>query len=127
MIGAPNMAFPRMNNISFWLLPPALLLLISSMLCETSVGTGWTVYSSLSGIASHSGGFVDLAIFSLHLSGTASLLGAINFISTITNMRFMSSLFHRLPLFVWSILFNLFFIIIITACISWGNNDAVNR
>jgi len=44
MIGAPDMAFPRLNNISFWLLPPALLLLLSSALVEVGAGTGWTVY-----------------------------------------------------------------------------------
>jgi cytochrome c oxidase subunit 1 len=103
MIGAPDMAFPRMNNISFWLLPPSLLLLIESVLCEAGVGTGWTVYPPLSGITAHSGGAVDLAIFSLHLSGAASLLGAINFICTIVNMRSKSMPFHRLPLFVWAI------------------------
>ena len=43
IIGAPDMAFPRMNNISFWLLPPSLLLLVGSVLCESGVGTGWTV------------------------------------------------------------------------------------
>ena len=80
MIGAPDMAFPRMNNISFWLLPPSLLLLIGSVLCEAGVGTGWTVYPPLSSVTGHSGGAVDLAIFSLHLSGAASILGAINFI-----------------------------------------------
>jgi heme/copper-type cytochrome/quinol oxidase subunit 1 len=103
ILGAPDMAFPRMNNISYWLLPPSLILLVGSVLCEAGVGTGWTVYPPLSGIASHSGGAVDLAIFSLHLSGAASVLGAINFICTITNMRSKSTPFHRLPLFVWSI------------------------
>ena len=87
MVGAPDMAFPRMNNISFWLLPPAFMLLVGSVLCEAGVGTGWTVYPPLSGVTAHSGGAVDLAIFSLHLSGIASILGAINFICTITNMR----------------------------------------
>ena len=104
MIGAPDMAFPRMNNISFWLLPPSLLLLVESMLCESGVGTGWTVYPPLSGIIAHSGGSVDLAIFSLHLSGASSILGAINFICTIFNMRSDSLPFHKLPLFVWSVL-----------------------
>jgi cytochrome c oxidase subunit 1 len=84
MIGAPDMAFPRMNNISFWLLPPSLLLLVSSALVESGAGTGWTVYPPLSSVQAHSGPSVDLAIFSLHLSGISSLLGAINFISTIT-------------------------------------------
>lgn len=104
MIGAPDMAFPRLNNVSFWLLPPSLLLLIESILCESGVGTGWTVYPPLSGIVAHSGGSVDLAIFSLHLSGASSILGAINFLCTIINMRTESLPFHRLPLFVWSVL-----------------------
>jgi cytochrome c oxidase subunit 1 len=50
MIGAPDMAFPRLNNISFWLLPPALILLLSSSLVEGGAGTGWTVYPPLSSI-----------------------------------------------------------------------------
>jgi len=103
MIGAPDMAFPRLNNISFWLLPPALTLLISSSLIEFGAGTGWTVYPPLSGIVSHSGGSVDLAIFSLHLAGISSLLGAINFITTIFNMRVNGMTFFKLPLFVWSV------------------------
>lgn len=103
MIGAPDMAFPRLNNISFWLLPPAFLLLISSALVEQGAGTGWTVYPPLSGIQAHSGGSVDLAIFSLHVAGVSSLLGAINFISTILNMRAPGMTMHKMPLFVWSV------------------------
>ena len=104
LIGAPDMAFPRLNNISFWLLPPSLLLLIMSSLVETGVGTGWTVYPPLSSIEFHSGASVDLAIFSLHLSGAASLLGAINFICTILNMRVNRMELHGMPLFAWAVL-----------------------
>lgn len=43
IIGAPDMSFPRINNISFWLLPPALLLLVASSFVESGAGTGWTV------------------------------------------------------------------------------------
>jgi cytochrome c oxidase subunit 1 len=103
MIGAPDMAFPRLNNISFWLLPPSFLLFLASAFVEQGAGTGWTLYPPLSLIQSHSGGAVDLAIFSLHLSGISSLLGSINFITTILNMRAPEMGLHRMPLFVWSV------------------------
>lgn len=103
LIGAPDMAFPRLNNVSFWLLPPSLLLLLASALVEVGAGTGWTVYPPLSSLASHSGPSVDLAIFSLHLSGISSILGSINFIATVFNMRAPGMSMHRLPLFVWSV------------------------
>lgn len=103
MIGAPDMAFPRLNNISFWLLPPSLILLLASALVETGAGTGWTVYPPLSSVQAHSGPSVDLAIFSLHLSGVSSLLGAINFLITVWNMRAPGFFFHKLDLFVWGV------------------------
>nr|ADL62661.1 cytochrome c oxidase subunit I [Lasmigona subviridis] len=103
MIGAPDMAFPRLNNLSFWLLVPALFLLLSSSLVESGVGTGWTVYPPLSGNVAHSGASVDLAIFSLHLAGASSILGAINFISTVGNMRSPGLVAERIPLFVWAV------------------------
>jgi cytochrome c oxidase subunit 1 len=103
LIGAPDMAFPRLNNVSFWLLPPALFLLLSSSFVEVGAGTGWTVYPPLSSIEAHSGPSVDLAIFSLHIAGVSSLLGAINFITTILNMRLPNLTLYRMPLFVWSV------------------------
>jgi len=94
MLGAPDMAFPRLNNISFWLLPFSLLLLLFSALVESGAGTGWTVYPPLSSIKAHSGASVDLAIFSLHIAGASSILGAINFITTVINMRAPSLKMH---------------------------------
>ena len=102
-IGGPDMAFPRLNNISFWLLVPALILLLVGSLAESGAGTGWTVYPPLASIQSHSGAAVDLTIFSLHLAGISSLLGAMNFISTLMNMKTVGMAYHRVPLFVWAI------------------------
>uniref|UniRef100_UPI0020C9166E cytochrome c oxidase subunit I n=1 Tax=Precis tugela TaxID=311049 RepID=UPI0020C9166E len=103
MLGAPDMAFPRMNNMSFWLLPPSLVLLISSSIVENGAGTGWTVYPPLSSNIAHGGSSVDLAIFSLHLAGISSILGAINFITTMINMRINNMSFDQMPLFVWAV------------------------
>ena len=103
MIGAPDMAFPRLNNLSFWLLPPSFILLLLSSIVEVGAGTGWTVYPPLSGIEAHSGGAVDFAIFSLHLAGISSLLGAINFIVTVLNMKLPGMYMYNLPLFIWAL------------------------
>jgi len=97
-IGAPDIAFPRLNNLSFWLLPPALLLLLFSSVLESGIGTGWTVYPPLSTLG-HPGMSVDFGIFSLHLAGVSSILGSINFITTIANMRGAGLSLDLIPLF----------------------------
>lgn len=103
LVGGPDMAFPRLNNISFWLLIPSLILFLFAGMIENGPGTGWTLYPPLSGLQSHSGPSVDLAIFALHLSGVSSLLGAMNFITTILNMRSPGIRLHKLALFGWAV------------------------
>ena len=60
-------------------------------------------------IQSHSGPSVDLAIFGLHLTGISSMLGAMNFITTILNMRSPGISLHKLALFVWAVLLQLYY------------------
>ncbi len=103
MVGGPDMAFPRLNNISYWLLIPSILLFLFANVLENGAGTGWTLYPPLSGTQSHSGPSVDLTIFALHLSGISSLLGAMNFITTILNMRSPGITLHKLALFGWAV------------------------
>lgn len=104
ILGAPDIAFPRINNIRFWFLLPALVSLLLRSLVERGAGTGWTVYPPLRRNLAHRGKSVDFAIFSLHLAGISSLLGAVNFIRTLGNLRVSGILLDRIPLFVWSVL-----------------------
>nr|YP_009266383.1 cytochrome c oxidase subunit I [Liposcelis keleri]ANJ70936.1 cytochrome c oxidase subunit I [Liposcelis sculptilimacula] len=104
LINSPDMAFPRLNNLSFWFLPPSILLMIFSLMMGMGAGTGWTVYPPLSNIVFHSSFSVDLVIFSLHLAGVSSILGAINFITTSLNLWISPNSLEFLSLFGWSVL-----------------------
>jgi cytochrome c oxidase subunit I len=103
MIGARDMAFPRLNALSFWLLAFGGIAFYASLFWEPPQA-GWTSYAPLSDDAYMPSGGVDAWIFLIHLTGLSSLVGAINFVATIHNMRAPGMSWGRMPLFVWSIL-----------------------
>jgi len=112
MLGSIDMAFPRLNNLSFWCLPPSLLLLLLSCFIEEGPGIGWTAYPPLSSIDFHTSASIDIAIFSLHLSGVSSILGAINFATTVINMRCTLMSWVKVPLFAWALFVTVLLIIL---------------
>ena len=86
MIGAPDMALPRMNNYSFWILPFAFTMLASTLLMEGGgPNFGWTFYAPLS--TTYAPPSVTFFIFAVHLMGISSIMGSINVIVTILNLR----------------------------------------
>jgi len=100
MIGAPDMALPRMNNWSFWLLPVAAILLVSSFFVPGgAVAGGWTMYPPLFIQGGISG---DMTILAVHILGISSIMGSINIITTIMNMRAPGMTMMKMPLFVWT-------------------------
>ena len=101
MIGAPDMALPRMNNWSFWILPAAFGLLLSSLFMEGGAPNfGWTFYAPLS--TTYGPPSTDFFIFGVHLMGISSIMGAINVIVTVFNMRAPGMTLMKMPLFVWT-------------------------
>jgi cytochrome c oxidase subunit 1 len=105
MIGARDMAFPKLNALSFWLLPPAALIILSGFLFGGAADAGWTAYPPLS-VRSPFG--QTLWLVGVLLVGTSSILGGLNFLVTILNMRTAGMTMHRVPLFVWGILVTAF-------------------
>jgi cytochrome c oxidase subunit 1 len=104
-IGASDMAFARMNNFSFWLLPPAHAAGRSFFMPGGAPAAGWTLYAPLS---LQMGPPWTSAIFAIHIMGISSIMGAINIIVTILNMRAPGMTLMKMPLFCWTWL--------ITAC-----------
>ncbi|NOR40986.1 MAG: cytochrome c oxidase subunit I, partial [Gammaproteobacteria bacterium] len=101
MIGAPDMALPRMNNWSFWILPFAGTMLLSTLFMEGGgPAFGWTFYAPLS--TTFAPASTDFFIFAIHMLGFSSIMGSINIIATVLNMRAPGMTLMKMPLFVWT-------------------------
>jgi cytochrome c oxidase subunit 1 len=101
MIGAPDMALPRMNNWSFWILPFAGTMLLSTLFMEGGgPAFGWTFYAPLS--TAFAPKSTDFFIFAVHMLGFSSIMGSINIIATVLNMRAPGMTLMKMPLFVWT-------------------------
>jgi cytochrome c oxidase subunit I len=110
-IGAPDMALPRLNNWSFWILPFAFtLLLMTLFLPGGAPASGWTIYPPL---VLQTGNAFPFLIFAIHLMGLSSIMGAINIIVTIMNMRAPGMGLLKMPLFVWTWLITAYLLILV--------------
>jgi cytochrome c oxidase subunit I len=107
MIGARDMAFPVLNAIAFWIIPPSGILLLSSFFLPSGTAqAGWWSYPPVS-LQNPSGHLINgefLWIMSVVLIGVSSIMGAVNFVTTIMWMRAPGMTFFRMPLFVWTVL-----------------------
>jgi cytochrome c oxidase subunit 1 len=110
-VGAPDMALPRMNNFSFWILPFAFVLLLSTLFVPGgSPAGGWTLYPPLT---VQGGSSLPMAIFAIHMMGISSIMGAINVIVTLMNMRAPGVTLLRMPLFCWTWLITAYLLILV--------------
>lgn len=100
-LGVNEMAFPRLNALSFWLLIAAIFYLYLAASVDMGVGTGWTLYPPLSAVE---GGGMDCLLISLQFAGASSIMGAINFVTTILYNRASGMQIYQMSMFCWSVL-----------------------
>jgi cytochrome c oxidase subunit 1 len=121
MIGARDMAFPKLNALSYWLFLFGGIILYASFLAKGGASAAsWTAYPPLSETQYSPGNGIDLWILSLHILSIASLIGAINFVCTIHNMRSAGMTYMRIPLFIWGILTYAVMLILVLPVLSGG-------
>jgi len=100
MIGAPDMALPRLNNWSFWIMPFAFTIMLSTLFMDSGgPAGGWTLYPPL---VLQMGDSFAYVIFAIHFLGISSVMGSINIVATIFNMRAPGMTFMKMPMFVWT-------------------------
>jgi cytochrome c oxidase subunit 1 len=120
MIGARDMAFPKVNMLSFWTFVVALLLIVASFLVHLGTGSaGWTTYPTLSTQVGSPGLGQTLVVAAIFVTGSATLMGAINYIATVIRLRAPGMTYMRMPLTVWGMwltaILNLLFVPVLAA------------
>lgn len=118
-IGADDMAFPKLNALSFWLFLPGSILLVVSWFVPGAPSAGWTSYPPLSTDPTTQLG-QTMWIVSLLLIGTSSLIGSINYLTTVATMRAPGMGVWQMPLFTWSIAATAFMILLSTPMLTGG-------
>jgi cytochrome c oxidase subunit 1 len=116
-IGAPDMAFPKLNMCSYWFMWPAFVVILASFFVEGGAGgSGWTSYATLASISMppgqgynapsspHSGWGQILWLVSLLFVGISSMMGSVNYITTIINLRAPGMTLLRMPMSIWAML-----------------------
>ena len=118
MVGATDMALPRMNNWSFWILPFAFTMMLSTLFMDGGgPAGGWTLYPPLT---LQTGDALPFVILSIHFMGLSSIMGAINVIATILNMRAPGMTLMKMPLFVWTWLITAYLLIAVMPVLAGG-------
>lgn len=112
IVNTVDLCFPRINNISFWILIPSLILIISSSIKSVINGVGWTIYPPLTSIQYFISSSIEIIIFSLHIAGISSIARSINFISTIMLIKNKNYFLRNLTLFTLSILITTFLLLL---------------
>ena len=118
MIGATDMALPRMNNWSFWILPFAFTMMLSTLFMDGGgPAGGWTLYPPLT---LQTGDALPFVILSIHMMGVSSIMGAINVIATVLNMRAPGMTLMKMPLFVWTWIITAYLLIAVMPVLAGG-------
>ncbi|MGF1505390.1 MAG: cytochrome c oxidase subunit I [Anaerolineae bacterium] len=118
-IGARDMAFPRLNALSFWMFLFGGLTIYASFLTPGgAAAVGWTGYAPLTSTTFSPEVGVDLWAIGIVLIGTSSTVGAVNYITTILNMRAPGMSLFKMPLFTWSLLVTAFMVLLATPMLS---------
>ncbi|PID51005.1 MAG: cytochrome c oxidase subunit I [Propionibacteriales bacterium] len=120
-IGAPDVAFPRMNAFSYWLYLFGALMACSGFFVEGGAASfGWFAYPPLSDAIHSPGAGGDLWLMGLYVLGLSSILGSVNFITTIMTLRAPGMTMFRMPIFTWNILVTSMLVLVVFPVLAAG-------